>query len=486
MACASEDVLHEINDLSKDGLEQVNSEILSFESKEDFSNALEKFGKNPLTRTASSFISAENIYEEGSIDNESLGFLVPDDKFRHFLNKDLEIIVNDTIYKINKEGTFYTAKDNIEELYVSMNKVSDFKLVSNKLKKLGNIKLIDSFETWNSSSKTPITDEDFFDDDDDEDDIFIEEIPQTRSSRTTNKGDISQTTIDNFPVMTTVNVSIVDKVIRLSPKYLGHSKYRFKSDKNRKLYVSLYRYDYGFGVSVGLDCKVMKKLWHGMKWGHMVNWDEGIYYGLSSLMISQKLNYSTKQILFKNEVKKVLDSQMEKIRHYTDINRAGKDLNGGIVNHWNPYYNKTKPENGYVIPVFSNIGDFFDNHNMVKGLERELIRQGFTFLKGQLKGPEKQGVQLSVLSEDNETIYNLFSNDISWNGGGYRVRDEFLNYYKDVVFSFSVNGDNIKPGLKISDNDFIGSPKIEACEAIVYTKDGGGWIGVKIIKELNN
>lgn len=158
MACASEDVLHEINDLSKDGLEQVNSEILSFESKEDFSNALEKFGKNPLTRTASSFISAENIYEEGSIDNESY----------------------------------------------------------------------------------------------------------------------------------------------------------------------------------------------------------------------------------------------------------------------------------------------------------------------------------------NETIYNLFSNDISWNGGGYRVRDEFLNYYKDVVFSFSVNGDNIKPGLKISDNDFIGSPKIEACEAIVYTKDGGGWIGVKIIKELNN
>ena len=107
MACASEDVLHEINDLSKDGLEQVNSEILSFESKEDFSNALEKFGKNPLTRTASSFISAENIYEEGSIDNESLGFLVPDDKFRHFLNKDLEIIVNDTIYKINKEKIIY-------------------------------------------------------------------------------------------------------------------------------------------------------------------------------------------------------------------------------------------------------------------------------------------------------------------------------------------------------------------------------------------
>ena len=43
-----------------------------------------------------------------------------------------------------------------------------------------------------------------------------------------------------------------------------------KSNSKRKLYISLYRNDYGFAVSIGLDCKVMKKLWvPGMPlWNH--------------------------------------------------------------------------------------------------------------------------------------------------------------------------------------------------------------------------
>lgn len=33
----------------------------------------------------------------------------------------------------------------------------------------------------------------------------------------------------------------------------------------------------------------MKKLWHGMKWGRMKKWDDGIYYGISSLVVKQKI-----------------------------------------------------------------------------------------------------------------------------------------------------------------------------------------------------
>ena len=61
------------------------------------------------------------------------------------------------------------------------------------------------------------------------------------------------------------------------------------TNATNKLYVSLYRYDYVFGVSIGIDCKVMKKLWHGLGRGRMVHWDDGIYYGLSSLIVRQQI-----------------------------------------------------------------------------------------------------------------------------------------------------------------------------------------------------
>ena len=73
-------------------------------------------------------------------------------------------------------------------------------------------------------------------------------------------------------------------------------------------------------------------------------------------------------------------------------------------------------------------------------------------------------------------------NDLSWNEGGYRVKDTFLRYYRNVVFSLKINGDKTTPGANLSDNDFVGKPEIVSCEAIVYTKDGNGWIGAKIVK----
>ena len=47
-------------------------------------------------------------------------------------------------------------------------------------------------------------------------------------------------------------------------------------------------------------------------------------------------------------------------------------------------------------------------------------------------------------------------NDLSWNEGGYRVKDTFLRYYRNVVFSLKINGDKTTPGANLSDNDFVG------------------------------
>ena len=122
-----------------------DSEILSFKNSEEFLSTIENFDlDNPiLTRASSSFVSAENIYEQENnenADNEYIGFLIPDEKYRNFFNKDLEIIINDTLYKATKYGTLFTHISNKSELIKSLENISEFKPLSNNTKQYGNIK----------------------------------------------------------------------------------------------------------------------------------------------------------------------------------------------------------------------------------------------------------------------------------------------------------------------------------------------------------
>lgn len=116
-----------------------DSEILSFKNSEEFLSTIENFDlDNPiLTRASSSFVSAENIYEQENnenADNEYIGFLIPDEKYRNFFNKDLEIIINDTLYKATKYGTLFTHISNKSELIKSLENISEFKPLSNNTK----------------------------------------------------------------------------------------------------------------------------------------------------------------------------------------------------------------------------------------------------------------------------------------------------------------------------------------------------------------
>lgn len=470
---------------TQDFKNQEESSILRFNSTEEFLSTIENFNlENPiLTRASSSFVSAEDVYEQEdeNADNEYIGFLIPDEKYRNFFNKDLEIIINDTIYKATKHGTLFTHISNKSELTNSLERISEFKLLSHNTKQYGNIKLIDTYGLWNEKNPNPITDEDFFEND--EDDFFIENNEMAPFTRSSDNGGIPRSVVESFPTIGTADVNIVDKIIRFNPKYLGHTKLRFKSNSRRKLYVSLYRNDYGFAVSIGLDCKVMKKLWHGMKWGRMKKWDDGIYYGISSLVVKQKIKTpSFDNVLDKNR-RDFLDRQWKESIKYNDLANASKNLNGGIVNQWSPEYNKSKQENKFIIPYFSAVDDFFGNTNVAKKIEDKLIKQGANYLRNYVNSHKKQGTQLIYISEREKTAYSFFRNDLSWNGGGYRVKDTFLKYYRNIIFSIKINGNKTTPNGKLSDNDFVGKPEIESCEAIVYTKDGNGWIGAKIVKK---
>lgn len=180
-ACNSEDIVEQEGKNNFNSPESATAEIMSFESKDAFKKALDSYDitKGITTRASHSFSSADNIYNDFSEENtniEQIGFLVPDEKFRHFLNKNLEIIVNDTLYRITKDGTFFTHCSNKIELENAVTKVKNFTKIAEGLKKLGNVKLKDTFGRWNDNSSSPIDNEQYFDED--SDDVVIPNQPQ--------------------------------------------------------------------------------------------------------------------------------------------------------------------------------------------------------------------------------------------------------------------------------------------------------------------
>lgn len=120
-ACNSEDIVEQVENKDFISHENVITDIMSFDNKDAFTKALDNYDitKGHGTRATGSFYSADDIYNNSSGEDaeiEKIGFLVPDEKFRHFLNKNLEIIVNDTLYRITKDGTFFAHLSDKEEL----------------------------------------------------------------------------------------------------------------------------------------------------------------------------------------------------------------------------------------------------------------------------------------------------------------------------------------------------------------------------------
>lgn len=492
-ACNSENIIEQTKKEANESKETVSAEIMSFDSKDDFRKALEEYDatNGTVTRTSSSFQSADKAYNnssEGDSTAEQIGFLVPDEKYRRFLNKDLEIIVKDTLYRVTKHGTFFAHVSCKKELENAIDKVEKFTRITGNLKRLGNVKLKDTFGTWSNNTSNPIEDDNYFDRNDN--DIVLPNRPTTRS---TNRNELTREEVERFPVVGAVKVHIAHKILNFSPHYLKHSKFRFNSNPHRKLYVSLYRYDYVFGVSIGIDCKVMKKLWHGLSWGRMKNWDDGIYYGISALIVKSKIKEPVFNDLM-NFGKAKLKEQWQSLNNhkFTTYAESIKNFQGGIENRWHTEYNGNPTKNPYAIPIIGEsvnnvLGDNNASRWIAKQLDSFLKSKGISYFTN--LNTDSSGKEIQFFSENDKSIYSLFSNDITWNGGGYRLHNTFLKYYRSLVFGVNINFGGsksnlkVKPNVNISENEMLGVPEIYFCEGIVYTRDGNGWIGARIIQE---
>jgi len=474
-SCDSDDQINNISEVKDDQIELSN--IQEFSSKESLSYHVKNQEKS-LARSSSAFESAQ----DSALYDPLIEFLVPDEDFRNVLDKKLRVIVNDTLYMITKDGTFYTHKKNFKELASSINNVSDFKDISMKEKKLGNILLFDSHDIWHNNQPNPITDPNFFDDDDDQ---YIDDDPSnvdndqsyTRSSSA--HRELTNEDIANFPKMGLVKPNIIGKFLEFAFNKTTYDTYRFKSNRKRKLYVSFYNKDFVAYRTIGFDVKVMKKLWHGMKWGHMKNWPAGVYSGFSKIRIEHKINPPKMENLtsFFDEIKRLQNEEFQK-RFYSDFYYA-IDQNKGLYYNSYPLTNDLG-KGGISVPILINLLGNKNISSINKEIEKGL-KSGIKYLEKEYYSTNKKTGAYTTFDESNKYVYyTTYINMLYFNGGGYRVRDTFLKERKNIEIPFTLKGGDIKPGMPKFGSGEVISSKVIAADGIVYTEDGDDWIGVSI------
>lgn len=381
----------------------------------------------------------------------------------------MEVIVNDTVYRVTKEGTFYTNIQNINELEYAIEHIDLFSNISNKLKKYKDIYLYDSHNLWNTHEDNPITNANYFDDPDDElygeEDDIEDDVIQTRSVHR----NITDEDFESFPTMGIVKAKILGKVLELVFNKTSYNKYRFKSNRRRKLYVSFYNKDYVFYRSGGFDVKVMKKLWHG-GWGRMKTWSCGVYTGFSQIRIKHTLsNFMSSEL--NSFVKNIHEEQKKHINDLIHADEYYKLHKNEAVFYDNYPFRNEFGNKGFSIPF---LVDLLDNNNVAK-LNKELTRQLIYALKHGFKyNPYEPVTQFTAFNTRNpQEIYSIYTNILRHNGGGYRIKKQFLKEYKTIVLGLGIKGGrNYKYDLKIGTHDIIKS-EVVAVDGYIYIPKTG-------------
>ena len=193
----------------------------------------------------------------GNLDTLTISGLVPDPGFRSLLNRDAEIIVGDTLYRITPNGTLFCELPFMDELrnYV-LNTTNEIQ-VGTDLYKNGNIYRYDTFFGV-----------DLIDDPILIDGSTIEDI--NNFSCLKGASNIPAPNISSFPSERASKWTFFGKLLQ----GLGQRKAitaNLGNRKDRRINAAVFDYNYLVYQSVGLTAKVQKKWWYG-GWTKVVNW----------------------------------------------------------------------------------------------------------------------------------------------------------------------------------------------------------------------
>lgn len=118
-SCSNEDVVEQVNELE---IKESPTKTLEFKSRDDLNEALStNFANDNITRSNESVddyyqtvLAGESLYDQPSYEEYMIDY-VPNPRFAKLLNKNGEFVVNDTIYKITPNGTYFYERNKKDE-----------------------------------------------------------------------------------------------------------------------------------------------------------------------------------------------------------------------------------------------------------------------------------------------------------------------------------------------------------------------------------
>ncbi|SPY35394.1 Uncharacterised protein [Porphyromonas cangingivalis] len=274
-------------EVSFDGQETISSqssdkkEILAFKSRQDFTTSFNSDKPETPSKTLSDAAEQGAFFEFRSLrssqnQNISIEELVPDQTLSKMLNSDGEIIIADTLYKINPNGTFFCKLSDKEDLYEYVNSFTKAKgnetLIKEGLYKHKNAYRFDSYKNFDFYNEEP---EDF------------EENSNELRSETYKKGDYLQDIyVWTFSYRNPKPKGIISKTWA---KFGGRISNTLTLSKNRRLNCEVFSVDNIFVQTEGITAKYQKKMWYG-GWAKFKYIEPGrLRIGFRDVLISNEL-----------------------------------------------------------------------------------------------------------------------------------------------------------------------------------------------------
>ncbi|MDR0811016.1 MAG: hypothetical protein LBN23_01895 [Paludibacter sp.] len=241
--------------------EELQNLIHSSSSTEQYNKRWKgKESINKVKSTSEEF--SDNIIET----EELLADLIPNENFRNIVNEKGEFIVGTTIYKICKFGTLYTDvkyKDELE--LINQVKIDNSSYIDEKLKKIGNVYLYETFANHSVEDNYTETDK-----------MGVNGMQKAIAATT------AEPNINSFPVKSASRHTIVGGWL---DAIFGEDIWRYETiASGKRLGAKLYDYNYVVTKETGFSAKVQHNgTWFGT-WGLIPSWSDGITIGWEDML----------------------------------------------------------------------------------------------------------------------------------------------------------------------------------------------------------
>lgn len=438
------DIENETNNLEQK-ITSNDFSILQFSNRTDFYNTLENHSE--IRSSASNdFVSLlDNIptFMRNGNNNENLSYyevngydeLIPNKNFAKLLNPDGEIIINDTIYHINRNGTYYFPKEKEEEFRNIYEIDSIGTEISVDLYELADD--IYRFDTFRELAGTIEIDVDSL--------RIKDNDIDTRSSGT-------EPNYDSFPSFKADRHTWLGKARQ---GLFGNDKWYSVEIKNiskkRKVRGRLYAYHYVFYSEAGITGQVKKKNWIG--------W---------SKEPAQEIRVGWKPVVLTVKIPELARINRPNIQHSTLTHiHGGTHPTGNAKVEW----------------IQMLVPDDLITDLQIQTAVSTAIQMTFNYLKSQNNNTKSIECK-NVIIVGKSTLYHIILEDMLIRNNTDEINKVFTSNY-NILFKADLA--NIPNNIIGWANTFSGSigqeyPRLESGEAIICGKEQNTWAGMKIVK----